>query len=157
MDYIGRTTIHPVLFYTGKISGYLTWAIMLLLFLNVDVVSRFSFIVNDYISFACLLVGLVLVFLSLRTLGRSTRLGLPLEDTALKTSGLYGVSRNPMYLGFNLLTIASMLYSLHILVAVLGAYSMVIYHMIILGEERFLENRFGSTYTKYKEDVRRYL
>ncbi len=30
MDLIGKTTINPVLFYTGKISGYITWIIYVL-------------------------------------------------------------------------------------------------------------------------------
>ncbi len=25
MELIGKATIHPLIFYTGKISGYLTW------------------------------------------------------------------------------------------------------------------------------------
>jgi len=39
----------------------------------------------------------------------------------------------------------------------MGLYSMVIYHFIILGEERFLEGRFGFNYLSYKTRVRRYL
>jgi len=30
MDIIGKPTIKPFLFYTGKISGYITWLILIL-------------------------------------------------------------------------------------------------------------------------------
>jgi protein-S-isoprenylcysteine O-methyltransferase Ste14 len=84
-------------------------------------------------------------------------LGLPTEKTILKTNGIYRFSRNPMYFGFNLLTIASMLYWININVIILGIYSIIIYHLIILGEEKFLEERFGDEYFSYKKIVRRYI
>ena len=62
-----------------------------------------------------------------------------------------------MYIGFNCLTLASMLYTLNITVILLGVYSMMIYHLIILGEEKFLEQRFGDNYMEYKKTIRRYI
>jgi protein-S-isoprenylcysteine O-methyltransferase Ste14 len=157
MNLIGKTTIHPIFFYSGKISGYLTWVAMLLLSMNIDIVDRKSLEYNTILSIAILLIGLVLVVWSMIKLGKSTRLGLPTEKTIFKTQGLYAISRNPMYVGFNLLTISSMIYSLNILIILMGIYSIIIYHFIILGEERFMENRFGSDYMEYKKKRRRYL
>jgi protein-S-isoprenylcysteine O-methyltransferase Ste14 len=157
MNLIGKTTIHPVFFYSGKISGYLTWVAMLLLSMNIDVVDRKSLEYNTIISISFLLIGLVFIVWSMFNLGKSTRLGLPTENTIFKTNGLYAISRNPMYVGFNLLTISSMIYSLNILIILMGIYSILIYHFIILGEERFMENRFGRDYLEYKKKRRRYL
>jgi len=106
---------------------------------------------------AFVIAGLGLSVLSLINLGSSTRLGLPSEITTFKTNGLYKYSRNPMYVGFNFLTIASMLYVWHIIILFLGLYSIIIYHFIILGEERFMESRFGEEYINYKQKVRRYI
>jgi len=157
MELIGKTTINPIFFYSGKISGYLTWIALILLLLKINIIGKISFAYNDYISIVILIIGLIFFILGLINLGSSTRLGLPSESIVLKTSGLYKISRNPMYLGFNLLTISSMIYTLNLLIIVLGFYSIIIYHLIILGEERFLENRFGLEYTNYKKKVRRYL
>jgi protein-S-isoprenylcysteine O-methyltransferase Ste14 len=157
MNLIGKTTIHPVFFYSGKISGYLTWVAMLLLSMNIDIVDRKSLEYNTIISIVILLIGLVFVVWSMINLGKSTRLGLPSEKTVFKTHGLYAISRNPMYIGFNLLTISSMIYSLNILIMLIGIYSIIIYHFIILGEKRFMENRFGKDYLEYKKKRRRYL
>ena len=157
MELIGKTTINPFLFYSGKISGYITWILQLLLMMGVDLIDRFSVGYNEYLSYAILFIGLVFIVFSLINLGRSTRLGLPRENTVFKTNGLYKLSRNPMYVGFNLLTIASMTYTLNIWIIVPGIYSMVIYHMIVLEEERFLQDRFGKVYSDYRKRIRRYL
>jgi protein-S-isoprenylcysteine O-methyltransferase Ste14 len=157
MDLIGKTPINPVLFYTGKIAGYLTWVILLLSVLVIPVIETYSNQLFKYTAYVLSLAGLLLTTVSLVNLGGSTRLGLPQEDTIFKTNGLYRFSRNPMYLGFDLLTLASMIYSLNPGILSLGLYSLIIYHFIILGEERFLEQRFGKDYREYRRKTRRYI
>ncbi len=102
MELIGKTTINPIFFYSGKISGYLTWIALILLLLKINIIGKISFAYNDYISIVILIIGLVFFIFGLINLGSSTRLGLPSESIVLKTSGLYKISRNSMYLGFNL-------------------------------------------------------
>ncbi|MDQ7797733.1 MAG: isoprenylcysteine carboxylmethyltransferase family protein [Candidatus Edwardsbacteria bacterium] len=157
MDLIGKTTINPILFYTGKISGYLTWIILLLSVLGVPAIETYSSSLLKYTAYVLSLVGLSLIVVSLINLGRSTRLGLPQEDTVLKTGGLYRFSRNPMYLGFDLLTLASIIYTMNIGIISLGLYSLIVYHLIILGEEKFLSKSFGKAYYDYRQKTRRYL
>jgi protein-S-isoprenylcysteine O-methyltransferase Ste14 len=157
MDIIGKATINPVLFYSGKISGYISWIILFLLIFKINLIDRNSFVYSDYISYIILLAGLILSVFSMINLGRSTRLGLPTENTVFKTNGLYKLSRNPMYFGFNLVTISSMIYTLNIWIIILGIYSIIVYHRIILAEEKFLEDRFGIEYSNYKKKTRRYL
>lgn len=157
MDFLGKATINPVVFYNGKISGYIAWSILLLFMLGADLYGRVSNIYAESLSIAFLMLGLAIVATSLVHLGSSTRFGLPVEETVFKTNGLYRISRNPMYVGFNLLTLSSILYTLDIWVALLGIYSSVVYHMIIRGEEKFLDARFGAEYAVYKKRVRRYL
>jgi protein-S-isoprenylcysteine O-methyltransferase Ste14 len=116
-----------------------------------------SFAWLDYISYFTPAVGFFFTILSLINLGKSTRLGLPNENTTFIEKGLYRFSRNPMYVGFNLFTISSVLINANLLVLIFSLYSTVIYHFIIKGEESFLEKRFGDVYIKYKNKVRRYL
>lgn len=157
MDLLGKTTIHPVIFYSGKIAGYITWIIMFLLLFNIQVIEKKVIYGNNYISIISLVIGLIFITLSLINLGKSTRLGLPAENTELKTIGLYKISRNPMYVGFDLLTISAIVYSTNFLIFFAGIYSIIVYHFIILGEEEFLKNRFERNYIEYKKNVRRYL
>ncbi len=157
MEVIGKSTIHPLFFYSGKIFGYIIWALYLSSVFGIFIISKNPIQFFIIFSYVLLVIGLVLVIISLFYLGRSVRLGLPDEDTTLKTGGIYTFSRNPIYLGFNLFTIASAVYTANILIAAAGIYSIVIYHFIILGEENFLEKRFGDKYMEYKTKVRRYM
>ena len=151
---IGKPTIHPILFYSGKVCGYVVWALLL----QVLISSNLNQIQLPGWA-AVILLGFATFFIAASTinLGKSTRLGLPEGRTELKMDGLYKISRNPMYLGFNMLTMSGMLMVNHLAVYILGLYSMIIYHWVILGEERFLEQRFPDQYQAYKKKVRRYL
>lgn len=157
MELFGRPTINPLLFYSGKISGYITWAMLFYSLSNYDISN------NDYFNFRfaitiCLsATGLMLIALSLIHLGKSTRFGLPVECTEFKKNGIYKFSRNPMYFGFNLLTIASIIYTINVIIMILGIFSIIVYHIIILSEENFLYKRFGIDYMNYRKKVRRYL
>jgi len=157
MNYLGKTTIHPALFYSGKILGYLCWIVYLFMIIKINLIDGFSFDYIEYISLIIFVIGLALVVLSLKNLGNSTRIGIPAESTILKTVGIYKFSRNPMYVGIHLWTISSIIYTQNLFILLFGIYSIIIYHLIILGEERFLENRFNKEYNNYKILVRRYL
>ncbi|MBN1180732.1 MAG: isoprenylcysteine carboxylmethyltransferase family protein [Bacteroidales bacterium] len=156
MDFFGKPAIHPLLFYSGKIAGYVVWTIYIL---AVSVAYKLEWQKNYYlilISYSFAVIASVIFFFSLLHLGRSTRFGLSSDNTAFKTKGLYRFSRNPMYLGFNLFTFACMLYMPILIFVILGLYSIIIFHFIILKEEKYLIMRFGGNYNVYKKKTRRY-
>ena len=113
--------------------------------------------VLQQLSFLTFGIGLLVLMISLVNLGKSTRLGLPDEQTALETGGMYRFSRNPMYVAFHLFTLSAILYTPAPVVAITGIYSTLVYHYIIKAEEAFLEQRFGAPYVDYRRKVRRYL
>lgn len=82
----------------------------------------------------------------------------PETTTALVTSGLYGYTRNPMYLGmaFCIAGIGVGLGSLLTLV-VLPIFVWIITHRQILAEEQALNELFGKKYRNYMAKVRRWL
>lgn len=157
MEIVGRTPIHPLLFISGKICGYLTWIFLILGLTGISFLQSGSTPPLRYLSFIFLAAGIMYLIVSSYYLGRSVRIGLPETMTVLKTTGIYRFSRNPMYAGFNMVTLSSMLYTFNIIVILAGIYSIIVYHLIILGEEKFLGNRFGEEYLMYKKRVRRYL
>jgi len=157
MEVIGKPTINPLLFYSGKISGYIVWIFFLVSIFKVDFLPEMIHLNLNYLSYFLMIVGLFFSIVSLFKLGRSTRFGIPTTKTNLKTSGIYGFSRNPIYFGFNLITISAIIYLPSLLILFLGTYSMIIYHLIIIGEEKFLEKAFGEDYICYKRKVRRYI
>ena len=155
MKLIGKAPINPAIFYSGKIAGYALWIALLGSMINAPAFSEWS--ISKQLALLLASLSLILVVVSLINLGSATRLGLPEESTRLKTNGLYRISRNPMYLGFNLLTMSAILFTNSLIIFILGAFSIFTYHLIIQAEESFLEARFEEIYCAYKNRVRRYI
>ena len=153
----GRPTIHPALFITGKAGGFFTWGILFLAMAGIGNLHQQTGNELDYVAVALLSAGTLLTLLSSITLGSSIRIGLPTEKTILRTAGIYRYSRNPMYLGVHMVTLAAMVYTLKWWVILPGFFSIYVYHLIVKGEERFLEERFGATYQRYAQKTRRYM
>lgn len=157
MELIGKPPINPLLFYTGKISGYITWIVFIYTFIRDSFSDNIIFNHKEIIAFCLFALGLIFSVISIINIGSSIRFGLPNENTILKSNGIYRFSRNPMYVGFGLFTISSMIYTMNYTIIALGLFSLVVYHLIIKSEEKFLFNRFGDNYEIYRKKVRRYL
>jgi len=82
----------------------------------------------------------------------------PQKASTLVTSGVFRLSRNPMYAGLLLLLTAWGLY-LWSLWPVLGPVFFFVYvsRFQIIPEERILKKLFGAPYHQYLQDVRRWL
>lgn len=82
----------------------------------------------------------------------------PETASSLVTSGVYQISRNPMYVGFALLLVAWTIY-LASPWAFLGVAAFVIYITCfqIIPEERAMTNLFGAEFISYQAKVRRWL
>ena len=82
----------------------------------------------------------------------------PEQASALVTTGVYQVTRNPMYLGLLLwlLALAAYLWSWLLLA---GPFIFVIYmtRLQIQPEERILQSCFGERYSAYAAKVRRWI
>jgi protein-S-isoprenylcysteine O-methyltransferase Ste14 len=74
------------------------------------------------------------------------------------TDGIYGWSRNPIYLGFNLLPIGMGIFfdNVWVLLSFVPA-AFTLYHVAIKKEEVYLEEKFGDEYLGYKNKVRRWI
>lgn len=103
-----------------------------------------------------LLGGTLVMTLALSRLGKNLRMGLPQEETALVTSGIFRWSRNPIYLGIFLIMGASLIYAFSWANAVAVIVGVLLHHRIVLAEEQFLRRQFGA-YDAYCRRVRRWL
>ena len=102
--------------------------------------------------------GSLLAITAMKKLGDDLIFGLPGGDIKhLQTDGIYKISRNPLYLGFFMIIVASWLSALNPLNIGAGGIAIVIHHVIILKEERFLIAKNGSEYLAYMKKTGRYL
>jgi protein-S-isoprenylcysteine O-methyltransferase Ste14 len=83
---------------------------------------------------------------------------LPNNSTFVVTSGIYRVTRNPMYLGMLLVLIAWAAYVSNVATLVFPVlFVLYISRFQILPEERVLAAKFGEPYVAYLGAVRRWL
>jgi len=104
------------------------------------------------------LAGLVFLFLSLLSFGRSFRVGIDQDQPdKLVTTGIFAVSRNPIYVAFALVLLGQfLLFPNWILLVYLFAATWL-FHRQVLREEEFLTRHYGQEYSDYCHRVRRYL
>lgn len=101
------------------------------------------------------LIALPAVILFIKT--KNTLITIKPVNT-LQTTGIYSISRNPMYVGLTFLYAGlSFLFgnwwTLMLLPLLIG----IITYFVIRREERYLERAFGKTYVDYKKKVRRWV
>lgn len=97
-----------------------------------------------------LLRVLTVGFVPRGTSGRNTDKGQIAER--LNTTGLYSLTRNPLYLGNCLMYAGLALYTQHLwVVAVLALVLALYYERIIAAEEDFLQHKFGQPYLDWTE------
>lgn len=111
-----------------------------------------------FTGFCTGILGDIIFLLSVLFMRDSWRAGIPEKDkTELVTDGIYKFSRNPAFLGFDFQYIGFMLMYFNPLTAAFTVFAVLMLHLQILQEERYLEGVFGKPYTDYKKSVFRYL
>ncbi|HBK01714.1 MAG TPA: hypothetical protein DDY77_01605 [Clostridiales bacterium] len=102
-------------------------------------------------------VGVSIFVIAMITMRDSWRAGIPAEDkTKLVTTGIYRVSRNPAFLGFDLTYIGLLISFFNYIHLLFVVFAVVMLHLQILQEEKFLTATFGESYVEYKKRTGRY-
>ncbi len=122
------------------------------------------FLVKNYPAVEIRIVGIVtgvtaIIFFVLATITmkNSWRVGIPEEKTSLITAGIYKYSRNPAFVGFDLLYLSVCLMFFNIPLVVISLWAAIMLHLQILQEEEHMHNMFGADYDEYKKHTMRYL
>lgn len=112
------------------------------------------------------LLGILLVVAALTAAGLAVRemagavtpLDVRKSARTIVTTGVFALSRNPIYLGMVLLClgIALIAGSLWLLLAT-PVFAAILHFGVIAREESYLEGKFGENYTSYKARVRRWI
>ena len=103
--------------------------------------------------------GTALFMTAVVTMRDSWRAGVSRTDkTGLVTNGIFQISRNPAFLGFDLLYTGILLMFFNRVLCVVTVFAIVMYHLqIVCVEEKFLTASFGNEYGEYRKMVCRYI
>ncbi|MEI8112782.1 MAG: isoprenylcysteine carboxylmethyltransferase family protein [Bacteroidia bacterium] len=160
---MGKPTIQPVFFYTGKFFLFIVWALFATITLFSELRNQVPLLIQDQtpevqklLAVIFLIPANLILVPAYLSMGIITHIGLPTGQHELRTSGIYRISRNPMYASFIFLNTATFLYLPSIFLLIVMLYGMIVHHFIILGEEKYLKGEFGDEFEKYKSKVSRY-
>lgn len=105
------------------------------------------------------MLGTAVFIFSVLTMRDSWRAGVSeIDKTELITAGIYQISRNPAFLGFDLVYIGILLMFFNWILFTLSVFAALMFHLQIVNvEEDFLLNTFGNEYLNYRNTVNRYL
>ena len=137
MDIIGKSPVPVLVLIIGKIALLCCVFFFIVKSLSPETM-LYDSIVTRVVGIVLYALGLAVVIVSLVQLGQSTAVGLPDRNTELKTQGLYGFTRNPIYLGAFIVCIGSCFYSIHPVNLLLCAIVIGIHLRIVKREEEFL-------------------
>ena len=111
-----------------------------------------------FIGFLVFLLGDILFLIAIITMKNSWRAGIPSEDKIeFVSNGIYKISRNPAFVGFDLMYIGICLLYCNVLTIVFSLFAIIMLHFQILEEEKYLKKTFGEKYLTYKNKVCRYI
>ena len=139
----------------------LALVMVVLIYLSSFFIESTTFNYQGSLSVLVLILGLACAIPSFKLFARYKTTISPLKPsdaTALVTEGMYRYSRNPMYLGLLLLTIASTIWFgtwFGIIINILFIF--LINFLQIIPEEEALLEIFGEEYEEYKKNVRRWI
>lgn len=157
-DQIGKGKVGFVKFVeiTMKIVTYLVPAVEIV---SIILNTSFFAVPVRIVGVLVAVVGVAVFIISVLTMRDSWRAGVSKTDkTELVTKGIYKISRNPAFLGFDLMYLGILLMFFNLVLFEVSLFAMLMFHLQIVNvEEEFLLKAFGDEYLRYKKKVCRYI
>jgi len=141
----------PLIFLSGLlVGGLITW------FFPSEFLPKSLAVV---LGIALAVVGLTIIVTTILQMRRAKTNVEPWKPTtAILDDGLYGISRNPIYLAMILIYLGvTFLFNSIWFLPFLPLVLLIVYWGVILREEKYLEEKFGEEYLNYKNRVRRWI
>ena len=103
-------------------------------------------------------VGVLILVASLVSFGKSFRIGIDVDQPGrLVTTGIFAVSRNPIYVGFFVFLVGQFLVFPNWVPLIYLVAATALFHRQVLREEGFMRQHYGQEYADYCSHVRRYV
>ena len=157
-DQIGKGKVGFVKFVeiTMKVFTYLVPAVEIV---SIILNTSFFAVLVRIVGVLVAVVGVAVFIISVLTMRDIWRAGVSKTDkTELVTKGIYKISRNPAFLGFDLMYLGILLMFFNLVLFEVSLFAMLMFHLQIVNvEEEFLLEAFGDEYLRYKKKVCRYI
>jgi protein-S-isoprenylcysteine O-methyltransferase Ste14 len=112
----------------------------------------------SWVGTAVCAMSLVWFAFTMKSFGDSFRVGIDENSPGkLVTTGMFAISRNPIYVGFLSFFIGMLLSYFNLAIIISFALFLGAIHRQILREEKFLKEHYGKEYEDYCASVRRYI
>jgi len=145
-----KLTLIAMFLYVLAFSFFPTWHDNFLPIISVETPTI------KYIGLVLLAAALVWTIIAQRQMKNSWRIGIDTETkTELVTTGLFGVSRNPIFFGMILSLVGLFLTTPNALTGLFLILGYMLIQIQIRLEEDFLTKEHGQTYIAYRQKVRR--
>ena len=170
-----RTGINPLTFsksddahgYNGKVFTFISLLEFVVVFIYAfknewyQYLLPFWYLEHDYLKYigwGLLVLSLILVWVAQSQMANSWRIGIDENNkTELVTTGLFSISRNPIFLGIMIANVGLLLIIPNAFTLLIVSLSTVSINTQIRLEEDFLEKSHGAEYADYCTNVRRWL
>jgi len=169
-----RTGVNPLTFsktddahgYNGKVFTFISFLELAVVFIYAFKNEWYQYLLPfwyleysylNYIGWGLLMLSLVLVWAAQSQMANSWRIGIDENNkTELVTSGLFSISRNPIFLGIMLANVGLLLIIPNAFTLLIVSLSTISINTQIRLEEAFLVKSHGKSYTDYCLKVRRW-
>ena len=102
-------------------------------------------------------LGVTLFITAMLTMRDSWRAGVSKDKTKLVTAGIFRISRNPAFLGFDLMYLGILMVFFNWVLLLFSIFAILMLHLqIVSNEEDAMLLAFGDEYLNYKKQVNRY-
>lgn len=135
----------------SRVSFLLLIALVILSFANDKTI-----IDNNVFAIVMQLLSLIIFIISKKSMANNWATTITNSQNNLTTNGIFKISRNPVYLSYHLLFLSMLFYSWKLFLPLYLLFA-IIFHLLILEEEKYLKARFGNEYTNYCNNTRRYI
>ena len=109
-------------------------------------------------GFSLIHLAFILIFIAQRNMANEWRIGIDSENKVnLITKGLFGISRNPIFLGVILVFIGLFLIIPNAATAIILVSGVLVIQVQVRLEEEFLLKTLGDEYRTYMKKVKRWL
>jgi protein-S-isoprenylcysteine O-methyltransferase Ste14 len=110
------------------------------------------------VGLALVSLGLITFILAFLSFGNSWRIGIDRQKPGtLVTKGIFSITRNPIYLAFDLLSFGMFLMNGTWFFLIFASLAALACHFQILREEEFLRRQYGQDFAEYCRRTARYL